>query len=179
MTRPEQSRIAPWVTAGIAGVILAALVVVYFVGLRPAKADASRPANGPGGPSRQEQEAMTAAAQGVANLQTFRRASFAADYSRALASTTGKLRSDVLGKRSLTQKTLTTGKFDTGSDVTNTALQGPSDKSKPGKGYIVLVSVDAYRSTDRAQTVPSNLAVEVVDVKGKWLLDDVESVGIQ
>jgi hypothetical protein len=167
------------VTAGIAGVLLAALLVVYFVALRPDKADATNPRNGPGGPSKAEQQAMAAASQTVANLETFRRATFSADYARALAGTTGKLHSDVLSKRSLTLKALTAGKFDTGAQVTHTALQGGNDKTKDGKGYIVLVSVSAYRSTNRAQTVQSNLAVEVANVKGKWLVDDVESVGIR
>ncbi|MBN9620980.1 MAG: hypothetical protein J0H43_14820 [Actinobacteria bacterium] len=174
--------LAPWITAGIAGACLCALVVVYFVIFRDDQrhADATRAlvrSHVFGQLNDTETAAMGAAATEIVNLQSFRRASFAADYQRAVDGTTGALKSDVVSKKQATEDALTKGKFDTSAKIVSKAL---SEQANSGKtpGYVILVVVDGYRSNLANVPVQSTLAVTVLDIGGKWLASDVTSVGI-
>jgi hypothetical protein len=176
MPASSRSR-TPWITASVAGVVLAALLLVYFAFLLPAKNDKNDPSSAEGALTTTEKQAVVAGGVETVNLLSFRRAEFSADFARALAGTTGALRSDVSKKKSLTQKAMTSGKFDLGADVTHQALEGPTTGKQ--QGYLVLVTVNAYRSTTKTQPLQQNLEVTVVKVKGKWLASDVQNIGLQ
>lgn len=187
---PESRRAdsTPWIVAGIAGAILVALLVVYFVIFRSdqSSADADRAAarhRVVGQLSSTEQTAMKAAASETANLVSFTRANFEADFQRALAGTTGSLRSDLASKKATTLKQLTDGKFDLSAKITHTALEGAAQSGK-STGYVVLVTFNGYRSTALTVPIQQQLAVTVLYVKdkgkstGNWLAADVTSIGV-
>lgn len=160
---------APWIVAAVAGAIFVALLVVYYVALQPYRKDHTA-----GQFSSSEKSAIVAASTETANLLSFRRAQFDADYARALAGTTGSLRSDVAAKKATTKSTLVTGKFDLSARITHSALVGPAGQN----AYVVLVTVNGYKSTTPEVPTQQNLQVTVQKVKGSWLASDVRNVGI-
>lgn len=180
---PEQSRpsLAPWITAFVAGVALVALFLIYLLALRPAErdADADRATahKQAGQLSDTETKAMNAAGTEMINLITFSRADFDKDFQRALDGATGPLRTDVEKKRAQTLKTITQGKFDLYGRLTHKALEGPVSSGK-AKGYVVLVTINGYRSTAPDTPIQQNLEVTVVEKDGKWLADDVTNIGV-
>ena len=129
------------------------------------------------GDSLKEKQAVTAASTEALNLLSFRRAHFAADYQRALNGTTGALKADVRRQKATTLKTMTKGKFDLVGKVTHKALEGPAGSGKT-KGYVVLVTVNGYQSTAKAQVVQQTLAVTMVQSGTKWLASDVTNIGV-
>jgi hypothetical protein len=171
MAESRRASAAPWITAAVAGAVLIALLVVYFVALRPDqdKVDGALDAT--------EVSAVNAGAVEMVNLLSFRRAHFEADYQRALAGATGSLRSDVQRNKAATQSTMTKGKFDLVGKVTHKALEGPAAAGKTNS-YVVLVTVNGYRSTSMDQPVQQSLEVTVVRAKGKWLASDVKNIGV-
>lgn len=178
MPEPRRTSIAPWIAAAVAGVVLLALVLVYLFWLRPDKADAHNgPAGGPapavGQLTPAESAAMNAAGTEMVNLVTFSRDNFDTDFQRALAGATGGLRTDVQGKRDSILQTITKGKFDLYGRLTHKAL---SDTVK--HGYVVLVTINGYRSTAPDTPIQQNLAVTEINVDGKWLAVDVKNIGI-
>jgi hypothetical protein len=179
--QPARASSAPWIAASIAGVVLVALALVYFLALRPAErdADAKRAAadKQAGQLTATEARAMDAAATEMLNLVSFRRAHFDADFQRAVDGATGALRSDVAKNRAATLKTMTNGKFDLYGRLTHKALEGPVDSGSK-HGYVVLVTINGYRSTAPAAPVQQNLEVTVLDINGKWLASDVTNIGV-
>lgn len=169
---PGASR-APWITAAVCGVVAAALVIVYYVLLLPARDDQNI-----GELSGSEREAMGAATTEVVNLLAFRRSNFEADFNRALAGTTGQLTTEIKQNRAATLKAMTAGKYDMIASATGQALVGPADKAPAGTAYIVLVTVTGGRSDVPAAQIPTSVQVTVVKKGGKWLLSDLENVGI-
>ncbi len=163
----------PWIVAGVCGVLLAALFLVYFVFLVPDKRDSADI----GQLTRTEQVAVSAAGTRAVNLISFRRAEFDADWKRAVDGTTGSLKTEITAKRAATLSALQKGKFDIGATVTHASLEGPTEKG--AKGYIVLVSVNGYHLDAKAQTVPQSLEVTVVHQNGQWLASDVEALNFQ
>src|SRR4051794_12745676 len=99
MAEPRRTSLAPWITAAVAGVVLIALLLVFFLWLRPDERDAdrdhARALQNSGQLTSVEKAAMTAAGTEMVNLVTFSRAHFEADFQRALNGATGALRSDV------------------------------------------------------------------------------------
>jgi hypothetical protein len=193
MTEARRESPAPWIVAGIAGVVLIALVVVFFAVLLPDRRDqhpSVKTSHGqvvpqPGSSGQplgaltaQETAAMAAAGTEAANLISYSRKDFAADYARALAGATGKLKTDVADpqRKKALQQTLTQGKFDLSAKVQHTALVGSTDH---GDGYDVLVTVYGYKSTALDVPIPQNLSITVVNVNGKWLASDFTLVGVQ
>jgi hypothetical protein len=170
MSQPRRSTSAPWIAAGIAGVVLVGLLAVYFFVLRPDEDDVA------GGLNSEERTAMSAAGTEAANVLSYRRSHFAADFQRALSGATGNLAGDLRQQKSNTRKTINDGKFDMSATVTHTALEGPAGKS--GHAYTVLVTLNGYRSNAPNQPTPSQLALTVQLVRGKWLVSDVENIGV-
>jgi hypothetical protein len=171
MAQPRRPDTAPWIVAGVAGVILIALLSVYFFVLRPDEDDVA------GALTAQERTVMTAAGTEAANVLSFRRSQFEQDFQRALSGATGALADDLRRAKSTTRKTITDGKFDMSATVTHTALEGPvSGKSR--HGYTVLVTLNGYRSNAPSQPTPSQLALTVLSIKGNWLVSDVENIGV-
>ncbi len=155
----------------MAGVVLIGLLLVYFVVLRPDQDKVN------GDLTDTESAATNAAAVEMANLLSFRRDHFEADYQRALAGATGSLKSDVSKNKAITLSTMTQGKFDLVGKVTHKALEGPAVSGKTNS-YVVLVTVNGYRSTTLDQPVQQSLEVTVVRSKGKWLASDVTNIGV-
>jgi hypothetical protein len=177
---PDQPRTsaAPLIAAVITGIAAIALAVVYFVAVR-SDDDSGHSGSGQatGDFSATERKAMAAAATEATNVQSLRRAHYDADFNRALAGMTGGLRSDWLKNKASYLSTLKSKKVDLRSEVTHTALIGPTDN---GKGYDVLVTMlgYAYSGSKQALPTPQRLQVTVVDVKGKWLASDISQRGL-
>ncbi|HKC26457.1 MAG TPA: hypothetical protein VKB75_00460 [Jatrophihabitans sp.] len=180
---PEQSRpsLAPWITAVVTGTVLVALLLVYLLGLRPAERHANSlklaAREQAGQLTDAEARAMDAAGTEMINLVTFSRAHFDTDFQRALDGATGSLRSDVQAKRSNTLAAMTQGKFDLYGRLTHKALEGPVQSAKQS-GYVVLVTINGYRSAAPNTPIQQNLEVTVLNVKGKWLASDVTNIGV-
>lgn len=172
MAAPRRSSSAPWITAGVVGVVLAALLAVLFAVLIPARND-----NHVGQLSSKEKQVVTAASTEALNLLSYRRASFDADYKRAVDGTTGALAKDVSARKATTLKTLTTGKFDLAAKLLHTGLVGPAGGSA-SSGYTVLVTVSGYKTTEPNAPSVQNLQVTVVPVKGSWLASDVKLIEV-
>lgn len=172
---------APWITASVAGLVLIGLIVTYFAFLRGDIRDADRRKaaghTAVGDLSATENQAVNAAATEMLNLVSFRRAQFEADFQRALSGVTGSLRTDVAKNKKDTLAAMTKGKFDLTGKVTHKALEGPV-ASKKTTGYVVLVTVNGYRSTSPDVPVQQNLEVTVVKQGGRWVASDVQNIGV-
>jgi hypothetical protein len=160
---------APWLIAVVAGVVFAAGIIVYYAPLRNARAD-----NAVGTFSNREKAAMTAAAVETANLLTYHRTTFDADYARAVNGATGALKKDVASKKASTLSTLTKGKFDLTARVTHQALVGASGKNN----VTVLISLNGYKSTTPDVPTPQNLVVTMTKVGSNWLASNVQTPGV-
>ena len=181
MAEPRRTSLAPWITAAVAGVVLIALFLVWLLWLRPAERDADREhaaaLQSAGQLTPAETAAMNAAGTEMINLVTFSRDTFDADFQRALAGATGSLREDVASKRDDTLTAITKGKFDLYGRLTHKALSDTVEAD--GKtGYIVLVTINGYRSNAPTVPIQQNLAVTVINVDGKWLANDVTNIGV-
>jgi hypothetical protein len=181
---------APWIAAAVAGAVLIALVVVFFAVLLPYRRDHRAgaatshgqvvPQPGPSGQplgafTSQESAAMVAAGTEAANQLSYTRKNFSADFARALAGATGSLKADIEKQKDTIQTTMTQHKFDLSAKVEHTALVGPTDR---GDGYVVLVTVYGYTSTQLDLPLPENLSMTMVNVHGKWLASDSTSIGL-
>lgn len=171
MVRTRGVLTAPWIVAAVAAAALVALVVTYFVALRPDQNEVV------GDFSASERAAMRAAGIEAANVLSYRRASFQSDFQRALSGATDPLASDIRQDKTKTLNTMTSGKFDMNATVTHVALEGPVSSGNR-RGYVVLVTVSGYRSTAPGVPIPSQLALTVEDVAGKWLVSDIKSIGV-
>jgi hypothetical protein len=170
MSQLRRNTAAPWIVAAVAGAVLLGLLAVYFFALRPDENDVA------GALSSEERGAMTAAGTEAANVLSYRRSHFEQDFQRALSGAMGNLASDLRSQKSTTQKTINDGKFDMSATVTHTALEG-SITGTP-HAYTVLVTLNGYRSVAPNQPTPSQLALTIRQVKGKWLVSDIENIGV-
>jgi hypothetical protein len=181
MQEPRRTPKAPWIAASSAAVVLVALVLVYFVFLRPDErhADGRRAAAAQqiGRFTVAETAAMRAAATEMTNLVTFSRDHFDSDFQRALDGATGSLRHDVAKNREKTLQQMTRGRFDLYGRLTHKALEAEV-RSGSHRGYVVLVAINGYRSTAPDTPIQQNLEVSVIDVDGEWLANDVTNIGV-
>ena len=166
----DRSAIAPWITAGVLGVLAVALAVALTVFILPNRGTS------PGGLSSSEKRSVTAAKQELINILTYSRTTFDADYARALDGATGTLKDDLAGKKALTRKALTDGKIDLLGKVTEAAFE-----QRSGDSTVVLLSATGYTvGADRVPVAKSTDRFELTmtDVKGKWLMSDFQNVGL-
>jgi len=162
---------APWLAAAVAGAVLVALLVVYFVVFLPYRRDHSV-----GGLSSQEQTALQVASTELDNIGALGGKTFDQDYDRALAGATGPFRSDLLTSRASAKKVL--GKSGVRAEVTTRALIGPV-RSGGHSGYQLLINLSGPTSSIASVLLsPQQLIVTVLNVGGKWLVDDVSTAGI-
>lgn len=162
---------APWATAAVAGAILVALLVVYFVVFLPYRRDYA-----PGQLTASELTAMTAATTELDNVGALGGKNFDTNYSRAIAGSTGPFRQDLLRERSAAQKNLA-GHSAT-AVVTQRAVVGPVS-SGGTSGYQLLMNLSGPQSSiTSALLAPQQVSVTVVHQNGKWLVSDIRSVGI-
>jgi hypothetical protein len=167
--RATQRSWAPWLIAVVAGVVFVAGIIVYYAPLRNARADDATQQF-----SSREKAAMTAAAVETTNLLTYHRATFAADYARAVKGATGALKKDIASKKAATLSTITKGKFDLTARVTHQALVGPAGKN----GIVVLISINGYKSTAPDVPTQQNLQVTMTEVGSDWLASNVQTPGV-
>jgi hypothetical protein len=167
----SRSAAAPLIAAVITGVLMAGSILLWVFGRVDDQPDGAQTY------TSTERAAVSAASTEMANLLTFRRSAFEADFQRALAGTTGALRSDITKQKAATLKSMTEGKFDLKANVTHTGLVGPVAKGGV-KGYVVLVTIEGFRSSQANLPTPQNLQATVVRSKGKWLVNDVTAIGV-
>jgi len=166
----DRSGMAPWITAGVLGVLAIALAVTLAVFIVPNRGKT------PGELTSSEKRAVIAASLELKNVLTYSRKTFDADYARALNGATGKLRDDLASKKALTLKALTAGKFDLQGQVTEAAFE-----QRSGNSTVVLLSATGYTVGADGTPVPKSIdrfELTMTDVKGKLLMSDFRNVGL-
>jgi Mce-associated membrane protein len=166
----DRSGVAPWITAGVLGVLAIALAVALTVFILPNRGKTA------GELTSSEKRAVNAAKQELINVLTYSRKTFDADYARALNGATGNLRDDLASKKALTLKALTAGKFDLQGQVTEAAFE-----QRSGNSTVVLLSATGYTVGADGTPVPKSIdrfELTMTDVKGKWLMSDFRNVGL-
>jgi hypothetical protein len=175
----EQTRArgrAPWVVATVLVLVVAALVVA-LVHVRAVRDDNKRDAGGAGAPTAAQQRAVQAGATEAANLLTFTRKNFAADFARALKGTSGALKKDLTARKATTLSAMTKGKFDLKASVVESAFESAS-----GGKVVILVTVNGTNVSDSktpSVAQPQRLELTMVPSGSSWLADNLVSVGIQ
>jgi hypothetical protein len=174
----EQNRAqgnAPWVVAGVL-VLVVAVLTVLLVHTYSVRDDNNRNAGLQNGPTSDQQAAVQAAASEAANLTTFSRKNFTADFARALNGATGALKSDVTKNKTKTLQAMTQGKFDLVSKVVVSAFE-----SATANQVLVLVTLNGTHKFDTGQTSiasPQRLELTMVRSGTAWLAKDLFKVGL-
>ena len=105
------------------------------------------------------------------------RSNFDADFNRAIAGTTGQLKSDLQKDKASTLSQLTANKFDIKAQVTDTALESGDAK----RGYLVILVANGFRVDDTGTTsaaIPKRIQLTMIEVGGKWLASDLQGVDL-
>lgn len=121
------------------------------------------------------QVAETAGAAELANLLTYRRASFDSDLQRALAGATGPLRGVVTSQAAAARQAMTRGKYDLSGAVSAIAVSSAS-----GDSVQLLVAATSNRIGDAAgaiQTATARYQLTVLRSGGSWLVSQAQSIG--
>jgi hypothetical protein len=124
------------------------------------------------------QAAVQAGATEAANVLTYSRKNFDADWNRSLAGTTGKLRHDHEADKATTEQRLTSQKVDLTATVQHSAFESTDDNGD----VLVLVTVTGVAVNDqgeRSAQTPQRLELTMVKSGGKWLASDLTMIGIQ
>jgi hypothetical protein len=176
--QPRTRAPAPWITAAVLGVLVAVLVVA-LVHVRAVRDNQHKeqalsryqlPAH--------QQAAIQAGATEAANLLTYSRRAFAADFARGLAGATGSLKKDITSRRTTTLATMTKNKIDLTAAVQESAFEGTDEHGN----VLVLVTVDGYSKNDKGVSsvaTPQRVELTMVNSGGKWLASNLTSIGIQ
>jgi hypothetical protein len=163
---------APWIVAGVAGAVLVALLVVYFVVFLPYRRD-----HAVGQLSSRELDAMAAATTELDNIGALGGKNFDQNYDRALAGATGSLKSDLQKERSQAKKALAGNGVQ--AQVTQRALVGPAQGNGGAAGYQLLMNLAGPQtSVTSVLLAPQQVLVTVVQQGNAWLVSDVRSAGI-
>lgn len=134
-------------------------------------ATGTAPADPPGSPALTE--AKLAGDQEVANLGTYTRATFDSDFRRALAGTTGGVRADLLQRRAALRQAIARSGTDEKTYVAHSSVV-----SADGDRVMLLASVTTTHGPGATVSAsPTAAVVTVMDVDGKWLISDVQTVG--
>jgi hypothetical protein len=167
----------PWIVA-VCLAVLVAVLTVGFIHVHTASRNHARNPYGSGyGLTADQQAAVTAAATEAANVTTYNRKTFDADYERALKGATGSLKSDITSDKAQTLSTLTTGKVDFKGTVAASAYQ---QMTSDGKGVVVLVTVNTFQVFDTASqdsNAVQRLVVTMVKSGKVWLASTIDSSG--
>ena len=167
----------PLIVAAVSGLLVAALVVA-FVHVHSVSTHHSKQSKTGYALASDQAEVVTAAATEAANIITFSRKTFEADFARAINGTTGSLKTDLVGKKALTLTTMTDGKFDLKATVGAAAYGGLTDD---GKSTLVLVTLNAFKVADSSTGSSASVQrfqITMVKVGKSWLASDLNSVGI-
>jgi len=167
----------PLIVAAVCGLLVAALIVA-FVHVHSVSSQHKQSKSG-FAVSSEQADVVTAAATEAANIITFSRKTFDADFARATNGTTGSLKTDLLGKKALTLTTMTDGKFDLKATVGASAYAGKTDD---GKSTLVLVTLNAFKVADSSTGSTASVQrfqMTMVKVGKSWLASNLAAVGIQ
>jgi hypothetical protein len=165
----------PWLVAVVCAIVATGLAVTLIAFHLPSRHDRQH-ATAAGALTNTEQLATQAAAQEVVDLLTYTRASFNADFQRALNGMSGALQSDQAKDKAATLAAMTKGKFDLKGQVTQTALESSTPTTA-----LVLVSATGYQVPASGTPTPTTYArfeVTMTEVKGTWLATNLSSVGL-
>jgi len=157
-----------WLSVLAAGLLVAAVVLTA---LRLAKQR-----DGASNLSSAEQAAVDAARQETINLQTYRRASFDADFDAALAGLTPAKATQWQANKATLKSKLTQLKQDASATVSGAGLA-----SFDGTSAVVMVASDTLRvdAAGKTSTAAQNRSqVTMKLINGKWLMDDLQSVSV-
>jgi hypothetical protein len=161
--------------AGVLAAVAVVLTVLLFVVVYPARNNHKD--SGDASFTSSEQGALSAATTQTINMLTYSRKTFTADFARALAGTTGQLKSDLQKDKANTLSQLTANKFDIKATVTDTALESGDSQ----KGYLVLLVANGYRVDDKGAlsvAIPKRIQLTMVKVGGKWLASDLQGIDL-
>lgn len=176
---PAPRRWLPWAVAGVLALLCGAIIGVlpYVRGVSHRADAAADSAKHTVTLSVDDQAAVQAAATEAANVLSYSRKNFDADWDRSLAGTTGKLRSDHSADKATTLQRLTSQKVDLVATVQHSAFESEQDGA-----VLVLVTVDGVAVNDkgeRSAQTPQRLELTMVKSKGTWLASDLTGIGIQ
>jgi hypothetical protein len=172
MTHPSRAGLPRAVLAWLSAAVAALLVVAVVLGVLRL----TRRADGAAGLSSAEQAAVNAARQETINLQTYRRASFDADFAAALAGLTPAKATQWQANKATLKTKLTQLKQDAGATVSGAGLV-----SFDGKAAVVVVASDTLRVDAAGKTTTAAQNRSLVSMKligGRWLMDDLQSVSV-
>lgn len=175
----EQTRArsnAPWVMAAAVALLVAGLALL-LVHVRSVRDDNDRTVGTRTGPTDSQQEAVQAGATEAANLLTFTRKNFEANFARALKGTTGNLKKDLADRKKTTLSAMTKGKFDLKASVVESAFE-----NEDGGKVLILVTLNGRNVSDSGTpsvATPQRLELTMVRSGSAWLASNLVSVGIQ
>ena len=177
MSQPARARSTVPVAVAAVLAVVVALLVVLLLHVDSARAD--RNLGDAYGPTAAQQAAVQAGAVEAANVLTFSRAHFAADYQRALAGMTGALKQDFSKPttRTSTLQTMQKNKIDLRGSVLHSAFE-----TQNGASVLVLITVNGSQVSDTGQTsvgTPQRLELTMVQQGGRWLASNLVYVGVQ
>jgi hypothetical protein len=120
--------------------------------------------------------AEVAAQAEAAQVVTYSRATFDADFAKALAGSTGTLKTQLTGKRDETLTSMKSGKYDVAGKAVAAGIGSIS-----GHDVVVLVTVSTAKSTDGSTTPTASvqrLKLTMTLVGSTWLASDLAAAGI-
>ena len=131
---------------------------------------------GAAGLSAAENAAVSAARQEAINIQTYRRKSFDADFQAALDGLTTAKQTQWEANKATLKSQLTSQQIDSAATVSGAGLV-----SFDGNTAVVVVASDTQRvdAKGKATTTARNrFQITMKLARGRWLMDDLESVSI-
>ncbi|HEY3736674.1 MAG TPA: hypothetical protein VGL26_04460 [Jatrophihabitans sp.] len=158
-----------------ATVLVAALAVLLFAVVLPGHADRARAARQAFSPD--QRAAMSAATVEAVNLLSYSRSHFDSDFSRALAGTTGDLKKDLTGEKSVTLQALKKNKIDLTADTQAAALVPAPAGKQAASSVQVLVVVTGSTVDDSGKATPTKVervAMTMVRSGSKWLASGIQ-----
>jgi hypothetical protein len=178
-TASAERRWLPWAAAGVLALLCGAIIAVlpHVRGVSNRADAAASSAKGTVALPLDVQKAVQAGATEAANVLTYSRKNFDADWNRSLAGATGKLRSDHEADKATTLERLTSQKVDLVATVQHSAFETAEDAK-----VLVLVTVTGTAVNDqgeRSAQTPQRLELTMVKSGDKWLASDLTMIGIQ
>jgi serine/threonine protein kinase, bacterial len=162
-------RILVWLLAGLAVLLIASATVLAIV------RTSGRPA-GAAALSAAQNAAVGAARQEAINIQTYRRKSFDADFQAALDGLTTLKRTQWEANKASLKAQLNSQQIDAAATVSGAGLVSFS-----GDTAVVAVASDTQRVDAKGKTTTTarnRFQITMKLVKGRWLMDDLESVSV-
>jgi len=159
--------VAPWLAMTVAAflaVVLVAVLVVQIV--HPTKYRISAG----------DQRAMEAGSQAMVNLTSYTQKTFESDFQRALTGLSGQALTGAQSNHDALIQVMTEAKIDLKGEVTARSIESSSKE-----GVLVLIYLATYKvladgSSQRRDSQALELTMK--QANGKWLLDNINVLGI-